>query len=76
MVCGAGRMTDSYEDELQGMDEDGEIACIAQDCAVGLGKCLADGAVNPEARQGWLMETDKVKFILFWEATGCQPAAN
>ncbi len=48
-------LTDSYEDELQGMDEDGEIACIARDCAEGLGKCLASGAVGPETRQDWLM---------------------
>ncbi len=47
-------LTDSYEDELQGMDEDGDIACIARDCVDGLKKCLASGAIEQDRRRDWL----------------------
>jgi uncharacterized Zn finger protein len=47
-------MAESYPDELQEMDEEGEIACIAQDCAQGLKECLESGAVDPEITQNWL----------------------
>ncbi len=47
-------MTESYPDELQEMDEEGEIACIAQDCAEGLKKCLEAGIIDQETRLDWL----------------------
>jgi uncharacterized Zn finger protein len=47
-------MTESYPDELQEMDEEGDIACIAQDCAEGLKECLESGAIDQETKQDWL----------------------
>ena len=47
-------LTDSYEDDLQEMDEEGEIACVAQECVEGLAKCLASGAIDPDRRRDWL----------------------
>ncbi len=47
-------MTESYPDELQEMDEEGEIAGIAQDCAEGLKKCLEAGIIDQETRLDWL----------------------
>jgi uncharacterized Zn finger protein len=48
-------LTDSYEDKLQGMDEDGEIACITRDCVGGLTQCLASGTIDRHRRQDWLV---------------------
>jgi len=47
-------MTESYPDDLQEADEDGGIACIAQDCAAGLKECLESGAIDQETRLDWL----------------------
>ncbi len=46
-------MTESYPDELQETDEEGDIACIAQDCAEGLKECLESGAIDQETRRPW-----------------------
>lgn len=35
-------------------DENGDVALVLQDCAEGLGKCLAEGEADAEARREWL----------------------
>jgi hypothetical protein len=47
-------MTASYPDELQDMDEEGEIVCIAQDSAEGLKECLESGVIDHETKHDWL----------------------
>ena len=47
-------LVDGYEDDLQGMDEEGDIAVIADDCAEGLAECLSRGRPDPATRQSWL----------------------
>lgn len=45
----------SYPDELQEMDESGDIACIAQDCEEGLKQCLESGAIDKKTKRDWLI---------------------
>lgn len=47
-------MVGSYPDELQEMDESGDIACIAQNCEDGLEECLESGTIDKKTRRGWL----------------------
>ncbi|TEB07964.1 SWIM zinc finger protein [Pelotomaculum schinkii] len=48
-------MAQSYPDELQEMDESGDIACIAQDCEEGLKECLESGVIDKKTKRGWLI---------------------
>jgi hypothetical protein len=43
-----------YSDELQEMDEDGDIAMFVDEVAEGVGRCLAEGQPDSETRRLWL----------------------
>jgi uncharacterized Zn finger protein len=43
-----------YGDELQEMDEDGDIAVFVDEVAEGVGRCLAAGKPDSETRRLWL----------------------
>lgn len=46
---------DSYDEELQQVDYDGEIAGLSQECAEGLGNCLAEAEqLDITVRELWL----------------------
>ncbi|MFM7425767.1 MAG: hypothetical protein ACKO7W_12380, partial [Elainella sp.] len=48
-------ITDSYDYELFEIDYDGEIACVSQDAAEGLGNCLAKAtSLDAVTRSQWL----------------------
>ncbi len=42
-----------YDDELQMMDEDGDIAVLVDEFAEGLGECLKKGKADDETRRAW-----------------------
>jgi uncharacterized Zn finger protein len=44
----------SYDDELQMMDEDGDIAVVVDEFAEGLGECLKKGKADDVTRRAWL----------------------
>ncbi|MCS5696252.1 SWIM zinc finger family protein [Desulfofundulus thermocisternus] len=46
-------LSSEYED-IQFMDEEGDIAVVAGDCAELLGECLAQGRVDARTRREWL----------------------
>jgi uncharacterized Zn finger protein len=43
-----------YEDELQAMDDEGDIAMFVDEVAEGLSRCLAEGQPDSETRRLWL----------------------
>jgi uncharacterized Zn finger protein len=43
-----------YDDELQMMDEDGDIAAVVDEFAEGLGECLKKGRAGDATRRAWL----------------------
>jgi tetratricopeptide (TPR) repeat protein len=43
-----------YEDELQAMDEDGDIAMFVDEVAEGVSRCLAEGQLDSKTRRLWL----------------------
>ena len=43
-----------YDDELQMMDEDGDIAVLIDEFAEGLGECLKKGEADDTTRRAWL----------------------
>jgi uncharacterized Zn finger protein len=43
-----------YDDELQMMDEDGDIAVVVDEFAQGLGQCLQKGKADDVTRRAWL----------------------
>ncbi len=43
-----------YSDELQQMDEDGDIAILVNEFAEGLGRCLQEGQPASDMRRAWL----------------------
>lgn len=49
-----GGLAACYDDELQAMDDDGDVAAIAGDCVDGLSECLEEMGGDRAARRGWL----------------------
>ncbi len=47
-------ISEHYEDDLWGLDEDGDIAALASDCAEALGRCLTQGRPDEDTRRAWL----------------------
>jgi uncharacterized Zn finger protein len=45
---------DHYDEELQMMDEDGDIAVIVDELAQGLSQCLKESSANSATRRAWL----------------------
>jgi uncharacterized Zn finger protein len=43
-----------YDEMVQSMDEDGDIAGMVDEFAQGLGECLAESQADSETRQAWL----------------------
>jgi uncharacterized Zn finger protein len=43
-----------YDDELQGMDEEGDVAILLDEFAEGLSKCLKEGKPEGGIRRAWL----------------------
>jgi uncharacterized Zn finger protein len=43
-----------YDEMISSMDEDGDIAVIVDECAQGLGACLAQAKADADTRRAWL----------------------
>jgi hypothetical protein len=43
-----------YDDMLREIDEDGGIAIVVDECALGLSQCLKKGEADAETRRAWL----------------------